>query len=106
MGVAGLRESEVSLCQVGLQRRPLMMAYEALLMSTQSALERVPDGPVKGSFARDHFAWIKDRDARCELEGKADAALEELSNAKRCLLDAFNSRLVYIRTQHPLDPPN
>ena len=85
---------------------PLMKAYEALLMSTQSALERVPDGPVKGAFARDHFAWVRDRDSRCELEGKADAALEELSNAKRCLLDAFSSRLVNLRTQYPDHPPN
>jgi uncharacterized protein YecT (DUF1311 family) len=77
----------------------LMNAYDAFRVVLQNSVERTPDGPIKGAMLREHFAWVKERNTRCGLDGKDNATLVELSSAKTCLLGALNERTDYLRSQ-------
>jgi hypothetical protein len=45
------------------------------------------------AFVADEVAWIRDRNTRCDLVGKNDAAIEVLATAKPCLASAIQQRI-------------
>lgn len=47
-----------------------------------------PDGTTKAQLA-----WIKERNTRCGLDNKSNVPVEELVFAKRCMLEAINTRI-------------
>jgi uncharacterized protein YecT (DUF1311 family) len=56
----------------------------------QKARVYPPDQP---RFDADELAWIRERNRRCDLVGKGDAALETLAKSKPCLLSAIQERI-------------
>lgn len=83
-----------------------MSAYNVYMAAVQNAFEQTPDGPVKGTFAKESFDWVTERNTRCGLDDRADAALDELSNTKLCLLNALNSRSAHLKSLYLERAPN
>lgn len=53
-------------------------------------------GPDKAKFVAEQLAWIKDRDKRCELIGKDNAAIEVLARSKPCMVSAIRERIALL----------
>jgi uncharacterized protein len=45
------------------------------------------------AFVADELAWIRDRNTRCDLVGKNDAAIDLLTTSKSCLASAIQQRI-------------
>jgi uncharacterized protein len=45
------------------------------------------------AFVSDELAWIRDRNTRCDLVGKNDAAIEVLATSKPCIASAIQQRI-------------
>ncbi len=83
-----------------------MGAYNAHMVALQNAFEQTPDGPIKGQLAKESFEWVKDLNIRCGLDAKIDAAPDQPSNTELCLLNAFNSRSVHLKSLYLGQAPN
>jgi uncharacterized protein YecT (DUF1311 family) len=63
-------------------------------LGTAFQKRRAQLSPVDASaLVADELAWIKDRNARCDLGGKNDAAIEVLATSKSCLVSAIQQRI-------------
>ena len=54
---------------------------------------QLPESDQQGLVAS-QLAWIRDRRARCSLDGKNGAALEVLAPSKPCMADAIRERII------------
>jgi hypothetical protein len=74
--------------------------------------------PDQSRFVAKQLAWLRDRNTRCELvDGKSEAAIEELAPSKPCMMNAMTERITFLaqmtdpessgRAQQPLSllPP-
>ncbi len=52
--------------------------------------------PDQSKFISEQLAWIRDRNTRCELIGKNNAAIEALASSKPCMLGAIQERIAYL----------
>jgi uncharacterized protein YecT (DUF1311 family) len=50
----------------------------------------------KSTFTSGQLTWIRDRNARCELNGKNDAPIEALAGSKQCMVSAFRERIAFL----------
>jgi TPR repeat protein len=48
---------------------------------------------VASAFVSDVLAWIRDRNTRCDLVGKNDAAIDVLATSKPCIASAIQQRI-------------
>lgn len=53
----------------------------------------LPDQP---RLVAEELAWIRERNERCDLVGKGDAAIELLASSKLCLMTAIQERIKYL----------
>jgi hypothetical protein len=52
------------------------------------------------AFVADQLAWIRDRNTRCDLVSKNDAAIEVLATSKPCLASAVQQRIAsFVQTE-------
>lgn len=51
------------------------------------------EGKEKASKVQEQVKWIRERNTRCQLDGKNDMPVEELRSSKQCLLEAINARV-------------
>ncbi len=56
-------------------------------------------------FVADQLAWIKDRNTRCDLDGKNSAAIEVLTNSKPCMMKAIRERITSLAQTETTAPP-
>jgi uncharacterized protein YecT (DUF1311 family) len=56
-------------------------------------------------FVAEQLVWIKDRNTRCELDGKNNAAIEALVGSKRCMVGLIQERIAFF-TQTASAAPN
>jgi uncharacterized protein YecT (DUF1311 family) len=75
----------------------LICSDEALKDATQRlgyvyAKMKERSGDPEGT-SKSQFAWIKERNARCGLDDKSNAPIEQLQEKKPCLLKEINSRI-------------
>jgi uncharacterized protein YecT (DUF1311 family) len=47
-------------------------------------------------FAAEQIAWIKERDARCDLAGRNSTATEVLASAKPCMMSMIRDRITFL----------
>jgi uncharacterized protein YecT (DUF1311 family) len=52
--------------------------------------------PEQAKFGSEQLAWIRDRNARCELIGKNDAAIEVLASSKPCMVSTIRERIAFL----------
>jgi uncharacterized protein len=61
------------------------------------------------ALVADELTWIRDRNARCDLVGKNDAAIEVLATSKPCLASAIQQRIASLAPSGsalaPMSPP-
>jgi uncharacterized protein YecT (DUF1311 family)/predicted aspartyl protease len=50
----------------------------------------------QSKFIADQRAWIRDRNTRCKLVGKNNAAIEVLASSKPCMASALQERIVFL----------
>ena len=53
-------------------------------------------GPDQSKFVGEQLAWIRDRNARCELDGKNGAAIEVLASSKPCMVSVLRERIAFL----------
>jgi hypothetical protein len=59
----------------------------------------------QSKFVADQLAWIRARNNRCDLDGKANAAIELLASAKPCMANAIRERIAVLdQTASSLGP--
>ena len=49
--------------------------------------------PDQSKFVADQLAWIRDRNTRCDLDGKSSVTIEVLANSKLCMMNAIRERI-------------
>jgi uncharacterized protein YecT (DUF1311 family) len=47
-------------------------------------------------FVADQLAWIRDRNTRCDLEGKSNAPIEGLASSKPCMVSVIRERIAFL----------
>jgi len=47
-------------------------------------------------FVADQRAWIRDRNTRCDLDGKSNATIEGLASSKPCMVSAIRERIAFL----------
>ena len=57
------------------------------------------------AFVADELAWIRDRNTRCDLVGKNDAAIEVLATSKPCLASAIQQRIASLLQSESASAP-
>jgi uncharacterized protein YecT (DUF1311 family) len=70
----------------------------ARLICADGELARL-DGELSVAFQKwkaDQLAWIRDRNTRCELDGKNSAAIEVLASSKRCMAARIQERIAFL----------
>jgi TPR repeat protein/uncharacterized protein YecT (DUF1311 family) len=50
----------------------------------------------QSKLVSEQLAWIRDRNARCELVGKNTAVIEVLASSKPCMVTAIQQRIAYL----------
>jgi hypothetical protein len=69
--------------------------------------------PDQSKFVADQLAWIRARNNHCDLDGKANAAIEVLAGAKPCIANAIRERIAVLdqtasspaQASNPLEEP-
>jgi uncharacterized protein len=54
-------------------------------------------GADQSKFVAEQQAWAKSRNSRCGLNGKNNAAIELLAASKRCLANAIQERIDFLK---------
>jgi uncharacterized protein len=54
-------------------------------------------GVDQSKFVAEQQAWAKSRNSRCGLNGKNNAAIESLAASKRCLANAIQERIDFLK---------
>jgi uncharacterized protein YecT (DUF1311 family) len=70
----------------------LSNADGALGKAFQGAVRSL-EGKQKAAKIQEQVKWIRERNTRCQLDGKPDVPIEELSSSKPCMLEAINARV-------------
>ena len=52
--------------------------------------------PDQSKFVAEQLAWIRDRNARCQFDGKGSAAIEVLASSKSCMVSAIRERIAVL----------
>src|SRR5260370_31177216 len=61
--------------------------------------------PDQSKFVADHLAWIRDRNTRCKLDGNNGTAIEVLTVAKPCILNAIRERIDFLAQAESVAAP-
>jgi uncharacterized protein len=60
----------------------------------------------QSKFNSGQLTWIRDRNARCELNGKNDAPIEALADSKQCMVSAFRERIAFLGQTESVTGPS
>ncbi|MHC2433138.1 lysozyme inhibitor LprI family protein [Bradyrhizobium sp. USDA 4451] len=80
----------------------------ALGAAFQRQKAQLPE-PDQSQLVADQLSWIRDRNARCGLDGKETLATDVLVTARTCMADAIRSRIAHLAlapTGKPAQEPN
>jgi len=61
--------------------------------------------PDRSNFVAEQVAWLRDRNTRCDLDGKNSAAIEVLAGAKPCMVKAIRERIAFLAQIHATTGP-
>jgi uncharacterized protein len=57
------------------------------------------------AFVAGELTWIRDRNSRCDLVGKNDAAIEMLANSKPCVVSSIQERIAFLMEREAASTP-
>ena len=73
----------------------LALAKEELNELVMSVINKMKEDESKGALS-EFDRWTRERDRKCELEGKDSVPLRELSSSEGCLADYFNRKIAEV----------